>query len=336
MTCAVVNVDADSVIQRTMYYASGVPMAASIGRDEQPYLYNGKEFVEAHGWNTYDYGFRGYYAPIGRFTTIDPLAEQTPWQSPYAYAGNNFINAIDWMGLGGMTGFSHDYNLIVVNEDYDILYIDMDHWDQGVYMCDEEGWEFTTYWDILQFELIGSHGGGNYHVGDNIKGKFYSSGGGYYNKELGRWISYGTKPVEDPILMNDIKTYELFLQVCDIFQTDLFEYNLALFTRLAETAKINTEYVKFLKSFSTALTIAEGYNLFKRVQSEGWTLENISDAVSIGLSIYASKNPEMLIALIGVEGCKILGQGAVNLTNSINTQYGNYNYIMDIYWNGYK
>lgn len=30
------------------------------GRDKQPYLYNGKEFVEAHGWNAYDYGFRGY------------------------------------------------------------------------------------------------------------------------------------------------------------------------------------------------------------------------------------------------------------------------------------
>lgn len=99
--CAVVNATADTVVQRTMYYASGVPMAQSWGRETQPYLYNGKEFIEAHGWNTYDYGFRGYYSPIGRFTSIDPLAEQTPWQSPYSYVGNKFINAIDWMGLGG-------------------------------------------------------------------------------------------------------------------------------------------------------------------------------------------------------------------------------------------
>ena len=77
-----------------VYYASGVPMAQSWGKDRQPYLYNGKEFVEAHDYNTYDYGFRGYYATIGRFTSIDPLTEQTPWQSPYAYAGNNFTNAI--------------------------------------------------------------------------------------------------------------------------------------------------------------------------------------------------------------------------------------------------
>ena len=43
--CAVVNSVKDSVIQSTLYYASGVPMAQSIGRDKQPYLYNGKEFV---------------------------------------------------------------------------------------------------------------------------------------------------------------------------------------------------------------------------------------------------------------------------------------------------
>ena len=30
---------------------------------------------------------------------MDPLCEQTPWQSPYAYAANNFINSIDYMGL---------------------------------------------------------------------------------------------------------------------------------------------------------------------------------------------------------------------------------------------
>ena len=101
--CVVVDADADSVVQRTMYYASGVPMAQSWGRDIQPYLYNSKEFVEAHGWNSYDYGFRNYYATIGRFTSIDPLAEQTPWQSPYVYAGNNFINRIDWMGLSATT-----------------------------------------------------------------------------------------------------------------------------------------------------------------------------------------------------------------------------------------
>ena len=45
--CAVVNSSADTVVQSTLYYASGVPMAQSRGRDVQPYLYNGKEFIES-------------------------------------------------------------------------------------------------------------------------------------------------------------------------------------------------------------------------------------------------------------------------------------------------
>ena len=136
--CAVVNSMADTTIQSTIYYASGVPMVQSWGKDRQPYLYNGKEFIEAHDYNTYDYGFRGYYATIGRFTSVDPLTEQTPWQSPYAYAGNNFTNAIDWMGLSGVRSMSHfgDYNCIVtdlfgniiagVDDGDDNIYIDVD------------------------------------------------------------------------------------------------------------------------------------------------------------------------------------------------------------------
>ena len=141
--CAVVNATADTVVQRTMYYASGVPMAQSWGRETQPYLYNGKEFIEAHGWNTYDYGFRGYYAPIGRFTTIDPLAEQTPWQSPYAYANNNFINNIDWMGLGGLTsGYTSSYGWMAQDADGNVVGWGDDNNDWHVYEVDDD-WDGT-------------------------------------------------------------------------------------------------------------------------------------------------------------------------------------------------
>ena len=71
-------------IQRMQYYPSGLPWEYVYNSSAQPWKYNGKEFVEMHGYDVYEYGARGYYATIGRFTSIDPLCEQTPWQSPYA------------------------------------------------------------------------------------------------------------------------------------------------------------------------------------------------------------------------------------------------------------
>jgi RHS repeat-associated protein len=68
--------------------------------ETQSRKYNGKEFVEAHGYDTYDYGARGYYPPIMRFTTVDPLAEKYYSVSPYAYCGNNPVRFVDPDGKG--------------------------------------------------------------------------------------------------------------------------------------------------------------------------------------------------------------------------------------------
>ncbi len=59
----------NTVAQRTQYYPSGLPWAYQAGDnpDLQHRKYNGKEFVEMHGYDTYDYGARGYYAAIMRW-----------------------------------------------------------------------------------------------------------------------------------------------------------------------------------------------------------------------------------------------------------------------------
>ena len=52
-----------------------------------------------NGYDTYDYGARGYHAAVGRFSTIDPLAERYYNVSPYAYCANNPISHIDPTGM---------------------------------------------------------------------------------------------------------------------------------------------------------------------------------------------------------------------------------------------
>jgi RHS repeat-associated protein len=69
------------------YVASGLKV--------NKYLYNGKELIEDNGLQYYDYGARMYDASIGRWSVIDPLAEKYQHLTPYAYVGNNAVNAID-------------------------------------------------------------------------------------------------------------------------------------------------------------------------------------------------------------------------------------------------
>ena len=99
---AVWNANTKQVEQQTMYYATGLPMNNSTGEDVQTHKYNGKEYISQFGLNEYDSQARYYYSTIARTTTMDPLAEKYYHISPYAWCGNNPVNAID---IGGMKWF---------------------------------------------------------------------------------------------------------------------------------------------------------------------------------------------------------------------------------------
>ena len=155
-------------IERTQYYPSGLPWAERLSDSftAHPYKYNGKEFVEMHGYDVYEYGARGYYATIGRFTSIDPLCEQTPWQSPYVYANNNWVNNIDWMGMS-----ADGYTTVDPQKIAKLLNFLSNGNSLDDYDFEGEGWDVMKDWTYDEFEgklnIYVNHISGDIALGNN-------------------------------------------------------------------------------------------------------------------------------------------------------------------------
>lgn len=93
------NASTNEIINVNSYYPFGLLMAGSFSNNpttgDTKYQYNGKEYNSDHGLNLLDYGARWYDASIGRFTSVDPLADKYSKWSPYNYTFNNPIRFID-------------------------------------------------------------------------------------------------------------------------------------------------------------------------------------------------------------------------------------------------
>ncbi len=115
----------NAVAEQTDYYPYGMPMADVNSASAQPFKFGGKELEREGGTDFYDFEARRLDFALGRFTSPDPLCEQTPEVSPYAYCAADPVNFIDpdgrrlWMldSKGNIVDYSDK------NKQYDMIAI---------------------------------------------------------------------------------------------------------------------------------------------------------------------------------------------------------------------
>ena len=96
-TLATGNIEAQ-LLSYQQYYPFGWEMPGrSLNGGQSRFGFNGKEDDEE--WGIQDYGFRLYENRVGRFLSVDPLTASFPWWTPYQFAGNTPLQAVDLDGL---------------------------------------------------------------------------------------------------------------------------------------------------------------------------------------------------------------------------------------------
>jgi RHS repeat-associated protein len=86
------------VLSEQDYFPFGMGMMGrSVTAANYKYGFNGKE--DDDEWGIQDYGFRLYNPSIAKFISVDPLTKDYPWYTPYQFAGNKPIWAVDLDGL---------------------------------------------------------------------------------------------------------------------------------------------------------------------------------------------------------------------------------------------
>ena len=111
-----------NVLERNDYQAYGPRMSSSEFRyplsATNRYRFNGKERQPILSDDLLDYGARFYDATIRSWTTIDPLAEKYYHLSPYAFAGNNPMDNVDFDGRDYRRVINHDAKRITIEATY--------------------------------------------------------------------------------------------------------------------------------------------------------------------------------------------------------------------------
>ncbi|WP_167342232.1 RHS repeat-associated core domain-containing protein [Nonlabens sp. SY33080] len=99
------NVDSSEIKEENNYYPFGLEhkgynnVVQNSNSTASKFKFQGVEHEEALGLDLYEMDWKSYDPALGRFITIDPMAEERNWLTPYNFVQNNPILRVDPSGL---------------------------------------------------------------------------------------------------------------------------------------------------------------------------------------------------------------------------------------------
>ncbi|MGV0923422.1 DUF6443 domain-containing protein [Empedobacter tilapiae] len=112
------------VLEENNYYPFGLKHSAynntNLANANYKYKYQGQERQDELGLNWDSFKWRNYDYAIGRFMSIDPLAEQYSYQSPYNFAENRVVDGrelegLEWTSSTSGSEINYNVNVQIVN-----------------------------------------------------------------------------------------------------------------------------------------------------------------------------------------------------------------------------
>ena len=275
----------------------------------------------ARRYVVYSYGFRDYYATIGRFTSIDPMAEGTYYSSPYAYANNNPVANIDFMGLSAHT--TSDPNEIA-----SIL----GHLGSGgtVGDYDVSDWDDTSdFWDLVGENAYWYNWRGGSELIARLGGRGFCGGGGGGGGYSG---SAGYTMLSPVVAVGNFKDgynftleskVQLLIELGGITNADDLTKEMLSWLGVGNGSRDvinnilkNIQLANGAGSLGANLTMAIRYELFKTARWQYNTYANIARPTVNGLR--TTRNVIRGLGWVGVGLTAIdMQQNGINVSNSL-------------------
>lgn len=95
------TVNSTEIVQENNYYAFGLLQKGyndAINGIDNKYKFEGRELQDELGLNVYPFKYRTYDPALGRFWSVDPVAENYPHNGVYNFAENRVVESIDLEG----------------------------------------------------------------------------------------------------------------------------------------------------------------------------------------------------------------------------------------------